>query len=203
MIRSILKTKRNNLRIVATLIAIFAAGVILSCSQNKFSDELNKIDNLIVINDSVGRMLESVDSVQVLNSRKIFEDNWKLIREVVESIDDVELLRENEYWTYITNYESHDRALKKLIRKYNRLVLVQRDNRQQLEDLHSSVKRNQIPADSIDLYITSENLAVANMEHEANLYIPDLKRTLHLLDSLHQHVPAAIQSYEAVRRKSN
>lgn len=181
---------------------ILATAIFFSCNSSKYEDELNKIDSLIVINDNIGRMMAEGDTVLALEARAEFAKNWKLIQEVVESIEDVELIRENEYWPYITNYEAKDRALKKLIRKFNSMDNARRENVKQLSDLRNSVRSNQVPSDSIEIYINMEAIAVYNLEHDANMYVPEFIKTLHLLDSLHQYTSDAVNSYRMLLEKS-
>ncbi|MFO7723725.1 MAG: hypothetical protein R6V49_10945 [Bacteroidales bacterium] len=167
-----------------------------SCGARHHADELNKIDSLMVINDSAGILLAGVDTVRAAEARGVFAENWSQIREVVESITDIESVRAHESWPYITQYESFDRSLKKQIRKYNKMNAAQRENAKQLEDLYNSVKRNQIPEDSIKLYIDTEGLAVRELWMEADLLIPQIKRTIQTLDSLHQYSGEALEKYK-------
>lgn len=193
---------QNFTRSFLLLTVILATAIFFSCNSSKYEDELNKIDSLIVINENIGMMMAEGDTALALEARAEFAKNWKIIQEVVESIEDVEMIRENEYWPYITNYEAKDRALKKLIRKYKSMDNARRENEIQLSDLHNSVRRNQIPADSIEMYINMESIAVYNLEHDVNMYLPEFINTLHLLDSLHQYTPDAVNSYRVLLDKS-
>jgi hypothetical protein len=166
-----------------------------SCGTRHHPDELNKIDSLIVINDKSGHMLAEVDTIQAIEARKIFAENWKKIREVVESIDDVESVRDNDYWAYITQYESYDRSLKKHFRKFNKMKSSQQENAKQLSDLFTAVKRDQIPEDSIPLYIRMETIAVLDLQMQVEQLIPQMQGTIRTLDSLHQYADEAYKKY--------
>jgi hypothetical protein len=172
-----------------------------SCSTHHHADELNKIDSLIVINDSVGFLLAGVDTVTALEARKIFSENWSKIKEVVEGISDVEAVRAHESWAIIMQYEANDRSLKKQIRKFNKMNEWQRDNSKQLSNLYQSVKRNKIPEDSLAFYINIEGMAVLDLRMQTEQLIPEMQRTISTLDSLHPISSEALEKYKLLAAK--
>lgn len=174
-----------------------------SCRNEQEKKALQKIDSLIVINDSVGVFLSQIDSSKVLASRELFADNWKIINDILDSIDDAEMIRNHEYWDYITTYEANNRALRKLLLKFNNLNYNHRTNSVQLATFRQSLRRSQIPTDSLDFYISLERAPVIDVERESYLYMPALISSFNALDSLHQYAPDAIREFRKLNMKLN
>lgn len=183
--------------VVALLTGLIAA----SCTRTKSPESIRHIDSLMRVSDSTGMLLSQVDTNNVILSRKRFAEYWKQIRSSIDSTEHAEEIKGDEYWNFITLYEANDRSLKKLFRRYNKLMTQYQENRNQLLTLRASVNKNQIPEDSLVYYIFTEGVAVAETQHEADLFVPELLKTVHVLDSLHPLAPDAVAHYQKIRSK--
>ncbi len=181
---------RNILFVAALLLA--SVYLSTSCTGIKHKEEIRTIDSLILVNERVAEMLQSIDTVMLHDARKTFARNWVTVKLLVDSLEGKTDLRDDEFWQYVVSYSATDRSLKKLHRRFNNMKSVHKDNEYQLQTLRKSVKKDQIPEDSMVMFIAEEAIAVYNTHHEAEMYLPDLKRTIHVLDSLHQFVPEAV-----------
>lgn len=179
-------------------LALVTLIVFTSCNR-KNAATLNNIDSLIVVNDSCGQMMLTIDSIHILDSRKIFADNWKVINSLIDSIGNPDLIQNDTMWNYITMYENQDRSVKKLVRRYQRLMNVYHENKHQLTTLKESVRRNKIPEDSLQAYVSMEGLEVFHLQKETFLYMPDLRSGIAVLDSLHQYAKGAIVHYRSLK----
>jgi CMP-2-keto-3-deoxyoctulosonic acid synthetase len=193
-------SSRNFVAIVAS--ALLAGLVATSCTRTKSPESILHIDSLIVVCDSTGMLLNQVDTNKVILSRKRFAEYWSQIRSSIDSMEHAEEIKGDEFWNYITLYEANDRSLKKLIRRYNNLKSRYLENKNQLLTLRASVNKNQIPEDSLVYYIFTEGVAVAETQHEADLYVPELLKTVHVLDSLHPYAPEAVAHYQKIGSKT-
>ncbi len=184
------------------LIPVFILTIIgFACHTHRFDGELNQIDSLMVINDSMGSILADVDTVALLKARQTFTLNWKKINDILDSIEDAGQIRGNEYYTFITQYSNTDRSLKKHHRRFMRLSQLQAENGSQLKDLYASVKRNQIPEDSVPVYILNEASAVSALQQDVLKYMTGVRNEVQVLDSLHQYASEAIASYRKTLKK--
>ena len=172
--------------------------MVSSCQSSQHADEIRQIDSLLVVHQETASLLNQVDSLHAKASRDTFARNWSGIRAVIEANPDVIEVKNDPWWNYATLYEANDRGVKKLLRRYFRLLENHRLNEAQLTAFRSSVKNDQIPSDSIPLYLISEKEAVNRVQHETSLVVPELMRTLEVLDSLHAFAGEASAHYHEI-----
>lgn len=188
--------------IIFTVILLFSVTLLISsCNSLVRSDEVRTIDSLIMVNDSVALALLEIDTLKLLDAREVFARNWVTIKLLVDSLEDTKDLREDSLWQYIVTYSATDRSVKKLYKRYNRLMETQQENLHQLQTLRQSAKRDKIPSDSLIMFIAEEAMAVYNTQHEVMMYMPELKRTVLALDSMHQYVDKTVEHLRDIKTK--
>ncbi len=155
-----------------------------SCRSANERYLLKQIDTLMDMHEETASLIKMVDTNAVNSSRQAYSDNWKKMMMVIEEIEDIKLVKESEYWNYITLYESKDRQLKKLLRRFNNMYERHKVNETQLKTFRNSVRRDQIPGDSVQYYLEVEGAAVNDLNREAKAWIPEIVVTKNALDSL-------------------
>jgi hypothetical protein len=178
------------------LLAFMIAGN--GCKESQFADEVRQIDSLLVIHQNTAETLRGVDTTGAIHTRSLFADKWKRITKAVDSVDDYELIRQSPYWEYITLYSAHDRSLRKLLARHNRLLEASNTNLIQLNTLRSAILKNQIPADSVAYFLHMESLPVVETNKEVMFYTPELIETHKRLDSLNLKADEAASYFEAL-----
>jgi hypothetical protein len=187
------------MKIIAAISGVVLLTMAFSACQNpKHPDEIKQIDSLLVIHQQTALFLSQVDSVHAKASRDTFAARWSEIREGIEANPDVVEVKSDPWWDYATLYEANDRSVKKLLRRYQRLTEKHRMNQLQLNTFRTSVKKDQIPADSIPVYLISERDAVLGVHQETSVVVPELVRTLEVLDSLHAYAREAAVHYREI-----
>jgi hypothetical protein len=171
---------------------------LMACNSGGSKSELNKIDSLIVINDSIGVELDKVDTSHVKSSRAAFAENWKVIEPLIDSLSDPEKVRHDSMWSFIMAYENKDRIVKRLMKHYHQMITINSINRQQLSSLKVSIRNRTIPSDSVEEYISREGEEVMNLRNEMLLFSNDLQVSLLALDSLAQSAPQAVEYYKTL-----
>lgn len=184
-----MKTIIRSFCILGLLMAVFA------CNNGRYSEEIKQIDSLLVIQQQTELIMKQIDTMHAQSSRDTFALYWTGIREAIEANPDLVEVRHDPWWDYAMLYEGNDRSLKKLLRRYLRLAEKHRMNQTQLSALRTSVKKNQIPADSIPIYLITEGVEIQGVHREATVIVPEMKRTLEVLDSLHAFAGKAAAHY--------
>jgi len=137
--------------IVKALLGLLLINALLSsCNHRANVVFVEKIDSLIVVLDSSTKELNLIDTAVISSDYKIYTHNIKLIREQFNN-------KENDsVWHVITRYgllRKPMRDFKKHYINYGKEINV---SREQLQDLRADVEKNNIPADSIEIYINEE-----------------------------------------------
>ncbi len=177
------------------LIALLGGG---GCKESPFADEVHQIDSLLLIHEGTAAMLQQVDTSGAIDTRMVFADHWKRITAAVDAIEEYELVRQSPYWEYITLYSAHDRSLRKLLTRHNRLLEAVNTNEVQLKTLRSALLNNQIPADSVAYFLHTESVQVVEANKEVMFYTPELIETHKRLDSLHRKAEEAALYFETL-----
>jgi len=185
--------------IILSILSALAFGV--SCGDRKHQKALDKIDSLFVLSDSMDMWLDDIDTIKIVEGRKKFAENWVLIKKEVEAIDDVILIRDSIYWPYITNYETHDRMLKKLYKRYKSLSRQLRFTQNQLNGLKHDIRKDKIQKDSINIYVLDESSSIYFLMKEARIIYSNIGPMSHRLDSLHQYADGAVEHYRDLQNQ--
>lgn len=183
------------------LIGFALLAIIFSCNKKDNNHEISTIDSLIVINDSALLLLNEVDSIAMVNSRKEFAAFQDRFRSITNECNDPLLLKEDTHWQTVTLYEREDRRLKKLIPKYKTAVSEYKLNAKQLNSLKESITRNQIPEDSIQYYINREGEAVGFTFSATKIIMEKIKPVYHTLDSISQYQTQLLEHFATLSGK--
>ncbi len=141
----------SSVNIVKTLFGILLLNALLcSCNHQANVVFVEKIDSLFVVLDSSTKELNLIDTAVISSDYKTYTHNIKLIREQFNN-------KENDsVWHVITRYgllRKPMRDFKKHYVNYGKEINV---SREQLGDLRTDIENNNIPADSIEIYINEE-----------------------------------------------
>mgnify|MGYP001571848723 FL=1 len=167
--------------------AVAALCLLSACKSYKHQKELQTIDSLNIVIDSIERNLSQADTGRV---KKIFAEYTQNLESIKENFDDQ---KDDSTWPALTAYGIINKPLKNFLKNFNGFCEEISYSRKQLDSLRTDIENGNIPEENISSYSKTEADAVNDLKTTVDLALRDVNDKMHLFDSLNPKIIRIIE----------
>jgi len=141
-----------------------------SCSSESKTEDINRIDSLVTVLDSLQIMLNTIDTAEIQIAYKIYAKNIEKIRTAFDEKNDKDI------WQVLTRYGLSRKPLRDYMKHYNNYMSDIQLSYKQLNALKKDIKANVLKDEEIKKYTSDEAEIVRFLHISVSHLVENTKR---------------------------